>query len=91
LTPAGIRLAAGNARDRVWPLDELVKRLIQSSAPRQRIVNRDRTLEVVGLRAGDQANVLQRRKLLLGLGGLSEHQIEFTEVLVGAAMATIEQ
>jgi hypothetical protein len=36
---------------------------------------------LIKFNAFDQANVLQRRKLLLGLGGLTEHQIEFTEVL----------
>jgi hypothetical protein len=55
------------------------------SAHHQRLIARDRTLEVVGFHTGDQANVFQRRKLLLGFGGLPEHQIEFTEVLVRAA------
>ena len=71
-------------------LDPLAKRPIQISARRQRVIGCDRTLEIVGFHARDQANLLQRRKLLLGFRGLSKHQIELTEVLVGAAVAAIE-
>ena len=52
------------------------------SARRQRIISNDRTLEIVGLSAGDQANVFEPRKLFLGFGRFPEHQIEFTKVLV---------
>jgi hypothetical protein len=61
------------------------------STRRERIVDGDRTLEVAGLSAGDQANLLQRRKLLLGFGGLPEYQIELTQVLVSAPVAAIEK
>ena len=61
------------------------------SAPRQRLIRRDRTLEVVGFHAGDQANLFQRRELLPGFGGIAEHQIKFAEVLMGAAVAPVEQ
>jgi hypothetical protein len=78
-------------RDRVLgPLHAVGKQLIKSSTHRQRIVDCDRSFEIIGLAAGNQANVLKRRKLLLGFGGLSEDQIELTEVLVGAAVAAIE-
>jgi hypothetical protein len=33
----------------------------------------------------------QRRKLLLSFGAIPEHQIQFTEVLMGASVAPIEQ
>src|SRR5215470_1680464 len=46
------------------------------SAHRQRLIDRNRTLEVVGFHAGDQANIFQRHKLMLGFGRLPEHQIE---------------
>jgi hypothetical protein len=67
------------------------KRLIKSQRGASVLLDCDGTLEVVGFGTGDQANVHQRRKLLLGLGGLTEHQIEFTEVLVGTAVAAIEK
>ena len=65
-------------------LDPLAKRPIQISARRQRVIRCDCTLEIVGFHAGDQANLFQRRRLLLGFGGIPEHQIEFTEVPVRA-------
>src|SRR5262245_9242394 len=60
-------------------------------AGRERLVRSDCTLQVVRLHAGDQANLFQRRKLLLGLGRLPERQVELAEVLVGTAMTSIEQ
>ena len=41
--------------------------------------------------AVDEANTLERRKLALGLSGLAQCQVEFTEMLVRAAMAAIER
>src|SRR5262249_1622646 len=67
------------------PRDNLI------SAPCQRLIRRDRTLEVVGFHARDQANLFQRRKLLPGFGTIAKNQIKFTEVLVGAAVTPIEQ
>src|SRR5215470_14984508 len=61
------------------------------SAPRQRLIRRDRTLEVVGFHAGEQANLFQSRELLPRFGAVAKHQIKFTEVLVGAAVTPIEQ
>src|SRR5262245_7979722 len=60
------------------------------SARRQRVIGCDRTLEVVGFHAGDQANLFQGRKLLLGFGGIPQRQIELTEVLMRAAVTAIE-
>src|SRR5262249_35895670 len=60
------------------------------SARRQRIIGCYCTLEVVGFRAGDQADLFQGRKLLFGFGGVPEHQIELTEVLVRTAVTAIE-
>src|SRR5262245_28843004 len=54
------------------------------------LIGCDSTLEVVDFHAGDQANLFQGRKLLLGFGGIPEHQIEFTKVLMRAAVAAIE-
>ena len=48
-------------------------------------------LEVVVFLAGDEANFFQRRELLLGFGRLAKHQIELTEMFVGAAVAAIER
>src|SRR5215510_2906678 len=51
---------------------------------------RDRPLEVVVLVAADEADVFQMREVLLGGGGVAEHQVGFAEMLVRAAMARIE-
>ena len=64
-------------------LDPLAKRPIQILARRQRVIGCDRTLEIVGFHARDQANLFQCRKLLLGFGEVPEHEIEFTEVRCG--------
>ena len=61
------------------------------SAPCQRLIRRDRTLEIFDFHARDQTNFFQRRELLLRFARVPKHQIKFSEVLVGAAVAPIEQ
>src|SRR5690349_13054714 len=54
------------------------------SPGRQRPVGRQGALEIVGFRARDQADLLESRQLLLGLGRLAERQIQLSEVLMRA-------
>src|SRR5262252_5119966 len=63
----------------------------QTSTHHQRLVPRDRTLQVLGFHARDQANLFQRRKFLPSFGWIAKNQIKFTKVLVGAAVTPIEQ
>ena len=50
----------------------------------------DGLLEVVELLAGEEADLLQRREMLLGLSQVVGHEVRVTDVLVGATMAGIE-
>src|ERR1700722_18940776 len=60
------------------------------SALGQPFVRRDGPLEVVVCLAGNEAEIFQRRQVLLGLGGLAKHQIGLAEMLMRAAVAGIQ-
>ena len=71
-----------------------VKRLVSSlwlliSARGQPSVRRNGPLEVFIFLAGNEAEVFQRRQLLLCFGRLPKHQISLTEMLMRAAVAGI--